>query len=324
MLSAALPSWVAASRHADAEGPRCRRIRTDTGTRVRAVRHLHRPQAPRRRDRARESRAHRKHLSGAPARGSTWWAPQDRDWWIGVLFAVGSFLFGLGTVPGYVNAVGATPDAVTFFIRSAVLHLGRLPAVPRGGRRRTPAAGCPPPEGLRVPARPDRLAGDRRAARGDPRIQHQHLRRHLRRRGHGAGAAPRLAPRRLRIGLLPGRRVAGLVRGVPRLGGLAAELAGLVDHRGQPARFGAFGFSAVASYVTSRDRAAAERPGRPTSVPSSARCASWPARCSCCSSGPKSYPPSRRLRHGCPARQSPPVRYRSRDQFWPVRSFPNR
>jgi hypothetical protein len=64
-----------------------------------------------------ESRSHRKHLSGAP-RGSTWWAPQDRDWWIGVLFAVGSFLFGLGTVPAYVNAVGGTPDAVTFFIGS--------------------------------------------------------------------------------------------------------------------------------------------------------------------------------------------------------------
>jgi YrhK-like protein len=65
-----------------------------------------------------ESRSHRKHLSGDQPRGSTWWAPQDRDWWIGVLFAIGSFLFGLGTVPGYANAVGATPDAVTFFIGS--------------------------------------------------------------------------------------------------------------------------------------------------------------------------------------------------------------
>jgi hypothetical protein len=65
-----------------------------------------------------ESRSHRKHLSGAQARGSTWWAPQDRDWWIGVLFAVGSFLFALGTVPAYANAVGASPDAVTFFIGS--------------------------------------------------------------------------------------------------------------------------------------------------------------------------------------------------------------
>jgi YrhK-like protein len=65
-----------------------------------------------------ESRSHRKHLSGDQPRGSTWWAPQDRDWWIGVLFAIGSFLFGLGTVPGYANAVGARPDAVTFFIGS--------------------------------------------------------------------------------------------------------------------------------------------------------------------------------------------------------------
>src|SRR6185312_15723146 len=42
----------------------------------------------------------------------------DRDWWIGVLFAVGSTLFALGTVPAYVDAVGARPDALTFFIGS--------------------------------------------------------------------------------------------------------------------------------------------------------------------------------------------------------------
>ena len=65
-----------------------------------------------------ESRSHRKHLAGSRPRGSTWWAPQDRDWWIGVLFAVGSFLFGLGTVPAYANAAGARPDAVTYFIGS--------------------------------------------------------------------------------------------------------------------------------------------------------------------------------------------------------------
>ena len=65
-----------------------------------------------------ESRSHRKHLHGAEPRGSTWWAPQSRDWWIGVLFAVGSFLFGLGTVPAYVDAVGGRPDAITFFVGS--------------------------------------------------------------------------------------------------------------------------------------------------------------------------------------------------------------
>jgi hypothetical protein len=37
---------------------------------------------------------------------------------MGVLFAVGSFLFALGTVPAYADAVGARPDAVTFFIGS--------------------------------------------------------------------------------------------------------------------------------------------------------------------------------------------------------------
>ena len=65
-----------------------------------------------------ESRAHRKHLHGAVSPGSTWWAPRDRDWWMGVLFAVGSLLFALGTVPAYADAVGARPDAVTFFIGS--------------------------------------------------------------------------------------------------------------------------------------------------------------------------------------------------------------
>src|SRR5689334_2524655 len=56
-----------------------------------------------------ESRAHRKHLHGAKPGGSTWWAPRDRDWWIGVLFAVGSFLFALGTVPAYADAGARGP-----------------------------------------------------------------------------------------------------------------------------------------------------------------------------------------------------------------------
>jgi len=64
-----------------------------------------------------ESRHHRKH-QGAQAGGSTWWAPRARGWWIGVLFAVGSVLFALGALPGYVNAVGTTWDSVTFFIGS--------------------------------------------------------------------------------------------------------------------------------------------------------------------------------------------------------------
>ena len=64
------------------------------------------------------SRRHRKHLPGALAAGSTWWAPRARGWWIAVLFAVGSLLFAIGAAPGYASAVGARWDAVTFFIGS--------------------------------------------------------------------------------------------------------------------------------------------------------------------------------------------------------------
>jgi hypothetical protein len=62
------------------------------------------------------SRRHRKHQK--PAAGSTWWAPRARGWWIAVLFAIGSLLFALGSVPGYVDAVGARWDTVTYFIGS--------------------------------------------------------------------------------------------------------------------------------------------------------------------------------------------------------------
>ena len=65
-----------------------------------------------------ESRRHRKHLRAAAAGGSTWWAPGARGWWIAVLFAVGSALFAVGSVPGYVTAVGARWDAVTYFTGS--------------------------------------------------------------------------------------------------------------------------------------------------------------------------------------------------------------
>jgi len=64
-----------------------------------------------------ESRRHRKHQAAAQA-GSTWWAPQARGWWIAVLFAVGSLLFAVGSIPRYVTAVGLGWDALTYFIGS--------------------------------------------------------------------------------------------------------------------------------------------------------------------------------------------------------------
>ena len=64
-----------------------------------------------------ESRRHRKHQAGE-AVGSTWWAPGARGWWIAFLFAVGSLLFAIGSVPGYVSAVGDRWDTVTYFVGS--------------------------------------------------------------------------------------------------------------------------------------------------------------------------------------------------------------
>ena len=46
------------------------------------------------------------------------WQPRTLGWWIAVLFAIGSFLFALGVVPSYARAVGAVPDAWTFFVGS--------------------------------------------------------------------------------------------------------------------------------------------------------------------------------------------------------------
>jgi len=63
-----------------------------------------------------ESRRHRKHQK--PAVGLTWWAPRARGWWIAILFAVGSLLFAVGSVPGYASAVGAVGDTVTYFVGS--------------------------------------------------------------------------------------------------------------------------------------------------------------------------------------------------------------
>ncbi len=65
-----------------------------------------------------DSRRHRKHAADRGGPSGTWWAPRARGWWIAVLFAVGSFLFALGAVPGYAGAVGDRSDSITFFVGS--------------------------------------------------------------------------------------------------------------------------------------------------------------------------------------------------------------
>jgi hypothetical protein len=62
------------------------------------------------------SRRHRKHQM--PAIGSIWWAPTARAWWIALLFAIGSLLFAIGSLPAYGAAVGTRWDAVTYFVGS--------------------------------------------------------------------------------------------------------------------------------------------------------------------------------------------------------------
>jgi hypothetical protein len=46
------------------------------------------------------------------------WAPRNRSWWIGVLFAIGSACFVIGPFPGFVHLVGAVADAAVFFAGS--------------------------------------------------------------------------------------------------------------------------------------------------------------------------------------------------------------
>jgi hypothetical protein len=65
------------------------------------------------------SRHHRKHHFLLDiSLGSTWWAPGAIGWWIGILFAIGSVCFALGSVPAYANAVGILGDDLTYFIGS--------------------------------------------------------------------------------------------------------------------------------------------------------------------------------------------------------------
>ena len=64
-----------------------------------------------------DARWHRKHAGRVPG-GSTWWAPFAMAWWMGVLFAIGSICFALGSFPLYATTVGTTPDNITFFVGS--------------------------------------------------------------------------------------------------------------------------------------------------------------------------------------------------------------
>ena len=74
-----------------------------------------------------EARRHRK----SEDRGLTWW--------IGLLFAIGSFCFVVGPIPAYERAVGPTGTAATFFIGSlfftTAAYLSYMQVVREGGHR---------------------------------------------------------------------------------------------------------------------------------------------------------------------------------------------
>jgi YrhK-like protein len=92
------------------------------------------------------SRAHRKRGRG-PLTGSTWWAPRALAWWVAILFIIGSACFAIGPLPGYLEAVGFTADATTFFVGSLFFTSAALcqyievvvaPVVPGAPTRRRP------------------------------------------------------------------------------------------------------------------------------------------------------------------------------------------
>jgi hypothetical protein len=63
------------------------------------------------------SRAHRKRGRGAQG-GSLLWAPRSIAWWIAVLFMVGSTCFAIAPLPFYLDLLGSTGDAITYFVGS--------------------------------------------------------------------------------------------------------------------------------------------------------------------------------------------------------------
>ena len=145
--------------------------------------------------------------------------PRGRGWWIAVLFMVGSSLFALGAVPWYAEAVGRAGHRAHVLRRLAVLHLGRVPAVPPGRRRRShpgrPVRTSPCSCGRRGTSTgwPAPCSSPARCgSTGAPATRCAHnLERGGRRRARLAAGRPRLdrLPRRQRAGLRGGATRAG-------------------------------------------------------------------------------------------------------------------
>ena len=189
--------------------------------------------------------------------------PVAMAWWMGVLFAIGSVCFALGSFPPYATAVGATPDNITYFVGSIFFTTASFLQY------------------MEVASTPTDLVEPHRNGFGSLlRIRHRRidwwaagiqlvgtvwfnrttLERAARRAGRVAGPPPDLAARRAGLHLLPRLELAGLGRGVPRALRLAAVPHLVVDHRAEPRR---------------APSPSACRPSPPTS-PRAASCSAWP------------------------------------------------
>jgi hypothetical protein len=105
--------------------------------------------------------------SAAPNDGliekTDWWAPRRADWQVAALFAVGSALFALGSIPLYSNAVSGKADGITYFVGSlfftsaALLQLLVATGAVRADER--PRAGVQWRTMVRAPEKPEWWAG---------------------------------------------------------------------------------------------------------------------------------------------------------------------
>ena len=155
------------------------------------------------------------------AREHVWWRPRRRSWWMAVLFAVGSLCFlGAGIASqwggGSTSAIG-----ITFFVGSIFFTCCRLPAVLRGGQRRSHdhrrlIAGL---GGGRLRGnRANRLAGGARSVDRDDLLQHQHVCRDERQPEHAPDQRARVGARRVRFNCIPRLKRSGIRRGLSSLG----------------------------------------------------------------------------------------------------------
>jgi len=91
-----------------------------------------------------DSRRHRKR--SAEGDRSTWWAPRELGWWMGVLFSVGSACFAVAAVPAVAAHVGDTTDNAIYFVGSIFFTIAGLlqyaqvvgvddPSLPSSGAR---------------------------------------------------------------------------------------------------------------------------------------------------------------------------------------------